>query len=580
MSKRLESGAFLIIAIMLVVVVAIMAVTLGYLSTSSSGANTLHTASGRAFFAALSGLDVATGLLAGPGESRRLDCTDGTAGSLTGNGLVTKASMDASGESGAFTVTTRSGVFDYHPATPARLSSALSAVSTTTAVPVSTITGYATEGLIMIDRERIDYAGVSTATTTCMGASACFIGVTRGAGDTDVAAHASNTPVGQLQCRITATGGYPNLTSTPTAQRVVTQATQMEETWAVGAAGGGSTTRPWFVRYRDNGWSDFSYSGSPRNAQLNEISMLSYAEGYAVGAASPAPNTNYTILRWTGSSWFALPAASLPAAVGATLNSVYCVTAGDCHAVGNNSTNELFLRLASVGGNWTRLAASAALPNVNFNSVYCVSSTLCWAVGVVSTGELIAYWTGGPAWARQPATATVPNVALTEVRCWDANLCWIVGAANGGNATFIKWVGGTPGTTGWQYNAAEQPSPAVNVQLNSVVCASATDCWAVGNAVGSNAAIFRWQGSGRWTRVTLSPAVNAALNTVRCSSTISCWAVGNVVGGSEFIIRWDGRTWTRVGGAGGTVGDRSLLSVSITAAASDRAAALRREFFP
>lgn len=577
MSKRLESGAFLIIAIMLMVVVAIMAVTLGFLSTSSSGSNTLHTASGRAFYAALSGLEVATGLLSGPTESRRLDCTDGSAGSLEGSGYVTKAGLGSTGVSGAFTVTTDTGTFDYHPTTPARLSSALSAITTTTMVPVNTVTGYASVGLIMIDRERIDYAGTSTSSATCNGAAACFTGVTRGAGETAVASHASTTPVGQLQCRITSTGGYPNLTATPTAQRVLTQATQMEETWAVGAAGTGAATQPWFVRYRDNAWADFSYSGSPRNVQLNAVNMLSYAEGYAVGAASGG--TTYTILRWTGSSWFALPAASLPAAVNTALNSVYCVTAADCHAVGNQSGGELYLRLASVGGNWTRIAVSGSIPNVNLNSVYCVSSTLCWAVGAASGGELITYWTGGPAWARQPVS-TIPDVTLTEVRCWNANLCWVVGAASGGNTVFGKWVGGTPGTTAWQFNAGEQPSPSVNVQMNSVDCASATNCWSVGNAVGGNAAIMRWQGSGRWTPVTLSPAVNANLNTVRCVSTISCWAVGNVVGGSEFIIRWDGKSWTRIGAAGGAVGDRSLLGVGIIAAESDRAAAMRRESFP
>lgn len=568
----------MIISIMLVVVVAIMTVALGYFSTSSGGANTLHTASGRTFFAALAGLDVATGLLSGPNESGRLDCTDGLAASLEGNGRVTRAYIGSEGASGAFSVTTDGSTFDYHPASPAVILSTLAAVTTTTVLGVGSTAGYATAGSVMLDRERIDYTGTAGSAAICGATTNCFTGITRGAGGTAVASHPTFTPVGQYQCRITATGGYPNLTVTPTAQRVVAQATQMDEVWAVGAAGGGAPTRPWFVRYRDNAWSDYNHTGEVRNVQLNAVSMLSYAEGYAVGAASGA--ANYTILRWTGGTWFALPAASLPAAVNATLNSVYCVTANDCHAVGNVATNELFLRLTTVGGNWTRLAASAAIPNTNFNSVYCVSSTLCWAVGNNSGGETITYWTGGPAWALQPRVAALPDVNLLEVRCWNANLCWAVGAVSGTNATIIKWAGGTPGTTAWQYNIGEQASPAINGQLNSVVCPAANDCWAVGNAVGANASIARWRGSGAWQRYTLAPAVNANLNTVRCASTINCWAVGNVVGGSEFIIRWDGQTWTRVGAAGGAVGDRNLLSVYVIGPVSDRAPAIRREVFP
>ena len=586
MSRRLESGAFLIVSIMLIVVVAIMTVTLGYFSTSSGGANTLHTASGRAFFAALAGLDVGTGLLAGPGESRRLDCTDGLSTSLEGNGFVTKAYIGATGVSGAFTVTTDTGSLDYHPTTPAFITPSLSAITTSTVIGVNTVTGYATAGLVMIDRERIDYTGTSTSSSTCGGSPACFVGVTRGAGGTAVASHSSSTPVGQLQCRITSTGGYPNLTVAPTAQRVVAQATQMEEAWAVGAAGAGAATQPWFVRYSDNAWADFNYTGSTRNSQLNAVNMISYADGYAVGAVS---GTHFTILRWTGRSWFALPAASLPPAANVPLNSVFCVTAGDCHAVGNTSVSpagEVFLRLTSVGGSWTKLAPIAAIPQTNFTSVYCVSTNFCWAVGNASGGAEQFAWfnaSAGAAWNRQATSAAVPNVNFLEVRCWDVNLCWAVGAVSGGNGTFAKWVGGALGTANWQFNAADQPSPAVNTQVNSVTCTSSSDCWAVGNAVGGNAAIFRWLGgASRWTPVTLSPAVNANLNTIRCTSTISCWAVGNAVGGTvKFILRWDGKSWTRIlGVAGGAVGDRNLLSVFPIAAASDRAAAFRREVFP
>jgi len=322
----------------------------------------------------------------------------------------------------------------------------------------------------------------------------------------------------------------------------------INDCWAVGDAGNifhwnGAAWIHWpqanatLLRWRDVDWTDASGtlpSPPPELNGLNSASMLSYADGWAVGNVDDAPDE--VMFRWDGAAWNRVgPIAGIP---NTTLNSVYCVSTNDCWAVGNVSGgNEVIIRWTG-GPNWARVGPVAAIPNTTLNSVYCASTNDCWAVGNVSGGnEVIIRWTGGPNWARVGPAAAIPNATLNSVYCVSANDCWAVGNVSGGNEVIIRWQGGP----NWTLVGPSGGIP--NANLNSVYCVSTNDCWAVGNVSGGNEVIIRWTGGPNWARVGPYAGVpNSNLNSVTCIGTDDCWAAGN--GG--LVIHWDGATWIQI----------------------------------
>jgi hypothetical protein len=84
--------------------------------------------------------------------------------------------------------------------------------------------------------------------------------------------------------------------------------------------------------------------------------------------------------------------------------------------------------------------------------------------------------------------------------------------------------------------------------LDAVTCASATDCWAVGQTnprPDVAPLILHWDGSSRTQ--SLMPALVGTLSGVTCTSSTACWAVGYVrtTGtGSDFLaLAWNGSSW-------------------------------------
>jgi hypothetical protein len=97
----------------------------------------------------------------------------------------------------------------------------------------------------------------------------------------------------------------------------------------------------------------------------------------------------------------------------------------------------------------------------------------------------------------------------------------------------------TPTTAGWSVvTSPNNLTTSENDNVYTVTCASALECWAVGDEYvnGSGASqtlIEKWNGTA-WSIVT-SPnhgASDNSLNGVTCASTSECWAVGDYVNGS------------------------------------------------
>ena len=199
------------------------------------------------------------------------------------------------------------------------------------------------------------------------------------------------------------------------------------------------------------------------------------------------------------------------------------------------------------------------------NSVTCLSAVDCWAVGYyhVSSAQqtLVQHWDGA-AWGvvDSPNTSATQHNYLSEVACVSASDCWAVGRYYTGTAyqTLIeRWDGESWAIVG-SPNANTITGALENV-LSGVTCVSASECWAVGYAYtgdtveGVSAGVYqtlieRWDGSS-WTIVSSPTAAGSSLlNAVKCVAASDCWAVGYYYtesGVSQNLIeRWDGESWS------------------------------------
>jgi len=560
--RKHQSGLLLFAAIFMLVVIIALLVGLGYLNSAGLGASAAHGESEKAYLAAYSGTERASLALTDPVLANRLDCLPGAAPA------VESLSNVSAGTSGAFSVSVAGGAANY-ATSPATLSSSILAGDMR--IPVSTVTGYtATGGRIMVDRELIDYAATSTSIATCSPfAQPCFVVSRRGVAGTVASAHANATRVGQFHCIIQSSGGVPDLgAGTVTeARRTLNQAVQLFEGWTGGVAGA-ANQQPWLARYQDatsSPWSELTDGSFAIGAggNINSISMLSYADGFAVGNSVASGEVIY---RWQSNpapGWVRVgPTAAIP---DVNLNGIYCLTGNYCWVVGEASGGLLAANWNGVA--WTRDASATALAAVALSSVHCISTTDCWAVGANSGGLLAIRWNGA-AWVRNATATGLGAVALQSVHCTSSSDCWAVGASSGGLLA-IHWDGAA-----WTRNATATGLAAV--ALNSVYCNSSTDCWAMG-ANSGGLLVIRWNGIA-WTRDASATALaNVPLNAVTCVHAKECWAVGDSSAG-ELIIKWNGAAWIRHG-VSAAVSDRNLNTIQMLGAARDPGTA-RKELVP
>jgi len=164
-----QRGQLLVAGIVLIVVIALMIATLGYLYVSSERSSTLHGQSDSAYFVARSGLESA--IYQFSQQPPVVWCT----------GLVAAGNTNQAVGTGSFTITAAT----VYPVAP--VSSTLStAIATTTpgiitvTVTAGAFTSYAPHGRIRIENEEIDYSSTSTSAVVC-GTAPCFIAWRRGA---------------------------------------------------------------------------------------------------------------------------------------------------------------------------------------------------------------------------------------------------------------------------------------------------------------------------------------------------------------------------------------------------------------
>lgn len=308
---------------------------------------------------------------------------------------------------------------------------------------------------------------------------------------------------------------------------------------------------------------------------LNSVSCVSASWCAAVGEAD-----GQLALAWNGTSWADVANPGL----GGSLMMVSCATTSSCFAFGYSGTG-----LAWDGVSWTQAPNPLTQSGVSGQvlRLNCFTASRCIAVGsFIAPVDGQFYWKplvlvwDGTNWTKQetpsPGGPGTPDAAglsannLAYVSCVAENSCTAVGTyddGTGGKALILAWDGNS-----WTQVTAPNLGTSES-GLISVSCVSASWCSAVGqynDVVGSQPLVLVWDGVS-WTQVA-SPNLNAPygrLVEVSCVSTSSCVAVGNYGDNAEakpLVLVWDGLSWTQLSSPNLSSGRNYLSAVSCVSA--------------
>ena len=333
--------------------------------------------------------------------------------------------------------------------------------------------------------------------------------------------------------------------------------------WAVGFSGTLANVNPigeidstLIEKYTSNGWSIVPSPTPPgsQGSDLYGVTCVSATDCWAVGDYFTDNTTMYTqplIEQDTGSGWSIVSSPSPPGSQESALQGVTCAGASDCWAVGNYSNNTAdgssdALIEQDTGSGWDIVPSTSFSGDApgGLNGVSCVGADDCWAAGYANSTDpgnpyanvpLIERNTGS-GWSIVPSAAPSPGgtvYGFESVVCADAHDCWAVGDyiadSNTDTLPLIEQDAGS----GWVIASSPSLADKTRADLASVVCVGAEDCWAVGNSRGAaGQTILIEQNAGSGWGVVSSPrppgSQESTLESVTCVSAGECWAVGAV----------------------------------------------------
>lgn len=324
-----------------------------------------------------------------------------------------------------------------------------------------------------------------------------------------------------------------------------------------------SPTGPWAIVDSANG------------STINDIvavTCLSTSDCWGVGRQRNGSIWQNLIEHWDGSSWSLAASPNTSTSDDNFLYSVACTSSSQCWAVGNHSIVSNFGFAQPLIERWDGTAwtiddspqTSPEQQDAILSGVTCNSANDCWAVGLYVLTDfnqtLVEHW-DGTSWSvvTSANTSARESNRLNAVSCTSASDCWAVGFHDvgtpvGGSAPWATLIEHWDGTA-WSIVASPNEQSNTNV-LNSVTCASSSDCETVGYfAIGIFFQTFveHWDGTG-WTTVSSpdgNPNDDNVFNSVTCNSASDCWAVGyfnagdtNNVLDQTLVEHWDGSAWS------------------------------------
>jgi hypothetical protein len=355
--------------------------------------------------------------------------------------------------------------------------------------------------------------------------------------------------------------------------------------WAVNSSG----FKPRIFRWNGQVWAETpapnpngTYTGY---VGLTAISASAANNIWAVGHYSQNASSGWRTLmmRWNGTAWSIV--STPPQAMGeGYLNDVAVVAPGNVHAVGQRFDLDLNQNLPLAhhwdGTQVRNVPAQDIREGLNYLSdIKAISPDNIWAVGRFaipgSSSErsrtMIEHWDGAR-WSTVPSPNSEyypDNSSLNGVDGISASDVWAVGNAIGdyGRTLTMHWDGA-------QWNRVTGP-PRVqgNNNLNAVEAIATNDVWAVGGGVPngypeySTPIIMRWDGTEWIMRSDISLyGVDYRLNAIEAVSADDIWAVGTA-NAQTLIVHWNGSGWSRVPSP--NVGSRNILHGLAVVSAND-----------
>lgn len=306
------------------------------------------------------------------------------------------------------------------------------------------------------------------------------------------------------------------------------------------------------------------------NADVNLGAVSCSSTGFCTALGSYvdyAGNTEGLIVGEFGGNWVRGFEVVHPQGVNVTtnadiaLNSVSCPTNNSCAVVGtylDNTGHPEGLLMTKASGTWSA-SAKAALPGdagpqptVALNSVSCPAAGECDAVGSYIDGaghtqgllltETGGVWGTGIAASLPGDAGTNPSVDLTSVSCPAVGECDAVGtyqSTSGTTEGLVLTKTGGAWTTAITSPVPADAAPDPAVSLNSVSCASAGNCDAVGSYNDENGnlqGVLLTETGGTWAAPVSPVLPNDAgsttfvqLTSVSCIGPANCSAAGNYV---------------------------------------------------
>jgi hypothetical protein len=265
--------------------------------------------------------------------------------------------------------------------------------------------------------------------------------------------------------------------------------------WAVGWVGNYISSQIMVEHW--NGGPEWVLVSAPNPAatqnRLFSVDCTSSSDCWAVGASNFSNSSSdwkTFIEHWNGIAWTITPSPNI--GTGDYLSSVTCVASDNCWAVGYSISLTLNYDRTLIehwnGSIWAIVSSpnSSSTESNRLESVTCLAASDCWAVGHAegsgaANRTLAQHWDGAT-WSIVASPNADINAwnALYSVACSSSSNCWSVGLhysrTTGGYVTLIEhWNG-----SAWEI--VDSPSPATSYNpLFGVVCPSPTSCWAAGS---------------------------------------------------------------------------------------------------
>ncbi|MCL4434860.1 MAG: IPT/TIG domain-containing protein [Actinobacteria bacterium] len=198
-------------------------------------------------------------------------------------------------------------------------------------------------------------------------------------------------------------------------------------------------------------------------------------------------------------------------------------------------------------------------PAPDLNSISCVSATFCMAVGVGSSedGSFATIWNGST-WTSTSAAVNLTLPTDTSISGLYAVSCV--------SATFCMALAPSLPPLLWNGTAWTETSTTSSMGVNDLSCVSATFCMAVGYntsdyGYAASNAVEIWNGASWTSQSVISTGVWDELYSVSCTSTTFCMTVD----GSSTLY-WNGSSWAQrsVPGITGSTGYNDLISSTIS----------------